>query len=332
MKPKASVIIPAYNAEKTLGDCLASLRKQSIRGFETIVVDDGSTDETAAITKKFRNIKLLRQKNSGPAKARNWGAKKARGGIIVFTDSDCVAEKDFLKEMLKPFSEKAIAGVQGKYKSAQKEFFARLTQLEIEQRHEKMAAMDSIDFMGSYAAAYRKKVFQKMNGFDTSYPMASGEDTDLSFRISKAGHKMVFAPKAIVWHTHPSTWKKYFKVKFYRAFWRTKVYEKHKDKAIKDSYTSKAVKSQILFLCGIALGIIGHMLNFAGLEINPAIINYWLIGSVILFFASTLPFAAWTWSKSRITAVFSIIVALPKTFFFATGFFLGLVRKVRNSI
>ncbi|MDD5163413.1 MAG: glycosyltransferase [Candidatus ainarchaeum sp.] len=249
---KASVIIPAYNAEKTIGQCLEALEKQAFGNFEVIVVDDGSKDKTAEIVEKFKGTKLLRQKNSGPAAARNLGAKSAKGEIIVFTDSDCIAEKNFLDEILAPFSDKRVAGVQGKYKSRQKEDFAVITQEEIEHRHKKIESK-LIDSIGSYAAAYRKDVFEMMGGFDTSFPKASGEDTDLSYRISEAGYKMVFAEKAIVWHTHPNTLRKYLEVKFLRAFWRIKVYGKHKQKTVHDSYTSTAMKAQIIAMAGILI-------------------------------------------------------------------------------
>lgn len=321
---KASVIIPAFNAEKTIGECLAALQKQSFRDFEIIVVDDGSKDGTAEIVKKFKGAKLLRQKNAGPAAARNLGAKNARGGIIVFTDSDCVAEKNFLEEMIAPFSGKCIAGVQGKYRSRQKEFFARLTQLEIEQRHEKMAKRHFIDFMGSYAAAYRKKVFEEMKGFDTGFPIASGEDADLSFRISKAGYKMVFSEKAVVWHTHPKTFLKYLKIKFFRAFWRTKLYGKHSDKIAGDSYTSKAIKIQLGFLGLLAVSVIYSIMNPQA--------YFFAIGFFALLLASAIPFAAWVFRRDRAVGLLFPVIAFLRTIFFGFGFFFGTIRQIRNLI
>jgi glycosyltransferase involved in cell wall biosynthesis len=328
---KASVIIPAYNAEKTIGQCLEALENQSFRDFETIVVDDGSKDKTAEIVEKFKGVKLLQQKNSGPAAARNLGAKNAKCEIIVFTDSDCIAEKNFLNEILAPFSDKKVAGVQGKYKSRQKELVARLTQLEIEQRHEKMARQESIDFMGSYAAAYKKSVFDEMTGFDTSFPMASGEDTDLSFRIAKAGYKMVFAEKAIVWHTHPSSLWKYLRIKFFRAFWRTKLYGKHREKMVADSYTSNALKVQI----------IGFILVLTGIVLGYFIYPFWfwiillegvVIATAILFVLSSMPFISWAWKKDLKVAVLFPLFAFCRTIFFALGLVLGTIRQVRNSI
>ncbi|MDD5148092.1 MAG: glycosyltransferase [Candidatus ainarchaeum sp.] len=321
---KASVIIPAFNAEKAIKQCLEALEKQTTGNFEVIVVDDGSTDKTPELAKKFRGIRLLQQKNSGPAAARNLGAKNAKGEIIIFTDSDCIAEKNFLEEMLAPFADKKIAGVQGKYKSRQKELAARLTQLEIEQRHEKMAKQESIDFMGSYAAAYRKKVFEEMKGFDTSYPMASGEDTDLSFRISKAGHKMVFSEKAVVWHTHPASFLKYLRIKFYRAFWRTKLYGKHKDKIVNDSYTSLMIKIQLAVSYFFIASVIVAGFNSDALKFSAI--------SIIVFFITTIPFAAWAFGRDKTIGIVFPGIAFCRTISFGIGLIAGTIRQVRNSI
>jgi len=94
-----SVIIPAYNAEATIQACVESIKSSDFRGtFEIIVVDDGSTDRTARIAKKL-NVTLFRQKNAGAAAAKNVGAKKARGKVIIFLDSDVLFFKDTLRKM-----------------------------------------------------------------------------------------------------------------------------------------------------------------------------------------------------------------------------------------
>ncbi len=317
---KATVIIPAYNAGKTIEKCLASLREQSFKDFETIVVDDGSKDKTPEIAKSFRGVNLLQQENAGPAKARNKGAAKARGKILVFLDSDCVPEKNWLREMLAPFSDKTIAGVQGKYLNSQRELIARFTHLEIEQRYEKMAKSEFIDFIGSYSAAYRKSVFNEMNGFDTGFPMASGEDTDLSFRISEAGHKMKFNQNARVYHFHPISFTKYLKVKFFRAFWRTKIYRKHAGKMLKDSYTSQLIKIQTLLF---------YIITFAAL-LSPFVPQAAFTAPIagILLVAATLPFAIWALPKDRLVAIVSPIIIILRTIMFGLGLAFGTINQL----
>ncbi|MDP2973976.1 MAG: glycosyltransferase, partial [Candidatus Diapherotrites archaeon] len=320
-KINASVIVPVHNGEKTIAECLQSiLNQKNDFPFEVIVVNDGSTDNTAAIAKQFKKARLISQKRQGPAVARNNGASEADGNVIVFIDSDCVAAQNWLQEMVSPLHSMEIAGVQGRYKSKQKQLIARLIQLEIEQRHDKMAEQQFIDFMGSYSAAYRKSVFQEMHGFDTSFPMASGEDTDLSFRINKMGHKLFFNPKAVVFHTHPTSLHRYLKVKFYRAFWRAKVYGKHKGKIAKDSYTSQAIKAQILIVLFLFLSIIA--------AIFLPIATYAAGILALLLFLSGLPFAFWALKRDKAVGLIAPFVSVIRAIVFAAGLALGTINEL----
>ncbi|MFH1391815.1 MAG: glycosyltransferase family 2 protein, partial [Candidatus Diapherotrites archaeon] len=198
---KISVIIPAYNSEKTIGNCIEAIRNQDFsEPFEIIVVDDGSKDETSDAAEELGAV-VLKQKNSGPAKARNLGAKNAKGDILVFTDADCVPEQNWLKEMTAPFKHKEIIGVQGAYNTKQKSITARFNQIEIEERYDRMKRKsETLDWIGSYSAGYRKKDYLEVGGFDESFPKASGEDPELSYKLAKLGKKLVFNPKAIVYH------------------------------------------------------------------------------------------------------------------------------------
>ncbi len=169
-----SVIIPSYNSEKTIGNCIKALQSQSIKNyeveekssgsahinqkFEIIVVDDGSNDKTVDIVKSFKTVKFFKRQHKGPASARNFGAKAARGDILLFTDSDCEPEENWIAEMAAPFSDKSVVGVSGTYRTRQKEIIARFAQYEIEERHAKMAAMKSIDFIGTFSAGDRKDI------------------------------------------------------------------------------------------------------------------------------------------------------------------------------
>ncbi|MEK6894331.1 MAG: glycosyltransferase family A protein [Nanoarchaeota archaeon] len=108
-----SVIIPMYNEEKDIVSCLSSLKKQSHKNIEIILVDDGSTDRTVEVAKQQAikdkiKITILNQKHGGPGKARNLGASKANGEILVFVDSDMTFDKDYIKNLIKPINRKVI--------------------------------------------------------------------------------------------------------------------------------------------------------------------------------------------------------------------------------
>ncbi|MBF0368614.1 MAG: glycosyltransferase [Magnetococcales bacterium] len=250
-----SVVVPAFNAENHIRGCLEALLNQSqpAESFEIIVVDDGSTDQTGEIIRSFP-VSYFHQENQGPAAARNRGAGQARGEVILFTDSDCVPEPDWIVEMLKPFQNPEVAAVKGAYITRQREWVARFSQLEFEERFEMLSGVEAIDMVDTYSAGFRREIFQGMKGFDISFPVANNEDTELSYRMVAAGHRMVFNPKAVVAHlNHPNSAWGYYKLKFGRGYWRMVVYRRFPDKMLKDTYTPKALKLQVLFL-GALLG------------------------------------------------------------------------------
>jgi cellulose synthase/poly-beta-1,6-N-acetylglucosamine synthase-like glycosyltransferase len=252
MKKRASVIIPVFNEEKNIPDCLNSLLNQSLKHsqYEIIVIDDGSTDNTDKIIEEnFSNsVKLIKQNKKGPAAARNKGAELAESDIIVFTDADCELDANWLREMIIPIEKQNVDGVQGRYKSKQNNIVARFTQHEIEQRYKLLNRKKYIDFVSTYSAAYKKEVFMSVGGFNTDYKISSGEDTELSYKLQKQGYKMIFNQNAICYHHHPESLLDYLRTKFYRGFWRILLYRNHKSKIAKDSYTPFFLKLQVVMV------------------------------------------------------------------------------------
>ena len=118
LMPQVSVIIPIYNSEKYLHECLDSVINQTYKDIEIILVDDGSTDKSSSIcdeyAKKDERIKVFHTSNNGPSHARNIGIDNATGEYIVFQDSDDYIElnmiEDTVKEALKSDSDLVISG------------------------------------------------------------------------------------------------------------------------------------------------------------------------------------------------------------------------------
>ncbi len=104
---KVSIIIPAYNEEKVIGQCLESLENQSYKDIEVIVVDDGSTDKTI---EKVKGLQLLKQTHKGPGVARNLGVKQASGEIVVFVDADMTFDSHFIEKLTQPIREGKTIG------------------------------------------------------------------------------------------------------------------------------------------------------------------------------------------------------------------------------
>jgi cellulose synthase/poly-beta-1,6-N-acetylglucosamine synthase-like glycosyltransferase len=295
---KVTVIVPAYNARKTIEKCVDALLRQGFprNDYEVIVVDDGSADGTADVVKACP-VKYVYQKNQGPATARNVGAREAKGEIILFTDADCVPSVNWIGEMIKPFSNNDVVAVKGAYLTNQRGVVARFAQLEFEERFDMLKKAESIDMVDTYSAGFRKGVFLKMGGFDTSFPVANNEDTELSYRMSKLGYKMVFNPDAIVYHlNHPDTIKRYARLKFGRGYWRTVVYKKFPEKMLKDTYTPQTLKLQIL---SSILFVIAFLLTI----FCPPLKVYPILFAVIFFALSILPFTLSALKKDPITGI-----------------------------
>ncbi len=228
-----SIIVPAYNAATTVGECIQACLDQTHASTEVIVIDDGSTDDTAAVAQSFP-ISYIHQENRGPAAARNHGARIAFGKIVAFTDADCVPDPDWIESLLRGFEEGTVA-VGGTYGIRnESSLLARLIHEEIVLRHRNFN--DTVDFLGSFNVAYEKEAFEKAGGFDESFPIASAEDNDLAYRLQDAGGELRFTSDARVAHYHPTKLWPYLRTQLWHGYWRMKLYAKHPRRSNGDRY------------------------------------------------------------------------------------------------
>lgn len=319
-----SVIIPLHNAAGPIVDLLLALLRQTRTPDEILVVDDGSTDGSRQVVRDWMaehpelNIILIRQKNLGPAAARNRGTVESQGDFLVFVDSDCLPLPDWLEKMVKAFDDPQVVGVQGAYRCDQPELIAQFCQLEIEDRYNRMKQAEHIDFIGTYAAAYRRTVFFQQGSFDTRYPMASGEDADFSFRLASRGYCMVFRPEAVVCHRHPTSLPAYLRQKYWRAYWRNLIYRHHFSKMWKDSYTPQTLKLQTVLGILFPLSTIGWLVGGWWAWV-PLVV---LIGILVL----CMPFTLWTMRRSLMIGLVTPLLLFLRTIVFALGTIHGVAK------
>lgn len=237
-QPSVAIVIPVYNAEKTIAASVEGALAQDYLGpLEVIVVDDGSTDRSAEILKQFPALKIFQQTNSGPAVARNQGAQMAQSEIIFFTDSDCVPEKNWVSTQLPFWNEEKIGAVAGSYGIANPQSrLAYFIQAEILYRH-RVRMPEYPKVFGSYNFSMPRKLFWELGGFNTGYRFASGEDNDLSYKINQAGYRIHFAKESIVNHYHTESLRKYLHEQYRHGFWRVKMYREHPEMMKGDGYT-----------------------------------------------------------------------------------------------
>lgn len=284
-------------------------------------MDDGSFDNTiAVIEKNFSSIvRLIKQKKLGPATARNRGVATANTSVVVFTDADCQLDSRWLENMIDPIENGEAVGVQGRYKSRQKNLIARFVQYEIEERYKIFGKSTYIDFLSTYSAAYKKEIFLDVGGFDPKYKTSSGEDSDLSYRFHCTGYKLIFNDKAICYHFHPENLSDYLRVKFYRGFWRSLLYSNHKRKIVKDSYTPFSLKLQVAMFYLLPIFFIIWVVNsFYG--------YIFLLSWLVVFFFSMLSFVCFLLKKSVYIAVFSPLIIFLRAYVIASGLFIGSIK------
>jgi len=317
---KASVIVPAYNAAQTIEECIEALLKQSAPQdeYEVILVDDGSTDGTTTLAQSY-GVQVLTQHHCGPAAARNAGAGEATGEIILFTDADCAPTRMWIEEMTRAFAaDPEVVGVKGTYLTRQRELVARFVQIEYEDRYDRTARQERIDFIDTYSAGYRRDVFLANGGFDTTFPTASVEDQELSFRLARKGYRMVFAPEARVYHRHDVSLGEYTRRKFNIGYWKALLTQWHPERLVRDSHTPQTLKLQIVLL---GLGA----LSLLAAPQWPR--SLWIVGGMAsLFLVSAFPFVAKAATKHlAVAAVSPFLLALRATSL-GLGFALGKAR------
>lgn len=271
---RATIIIPAYNAAATLDECLRACTTQRGPECEIIVVDDGSTDATGDIARRYP-VRYFYQENAGPAAARNHGAREARGDIFAFTDADCVPQEDWIEQLVSAFDADMVAAAGGTYGIMNpSNLLARLIHDEIRYRHDRQAS--EVDFLGSFNVAYHRSYFERAGGFDESYTMASGEDNDLAYRIHDLGGILRFVPQAVVGHYHPEKLSSYLRTQRWHGYWRVKLYRDHPHRTKGDTYAPRAdLLAPIVVLLTIAsFPIIMIVLPLPGIGLIAALLLY----------------------------------------------------------
>lgn len=256
--PLVSIIIPVYNEEKVIRDCLESLSAQSYRPMEIILVDDGSTDKSTQIVKAF-GVTLLEQNHRGPGLARNLGAKKAKGQILVFVDSDMTFEKDFVGDLVAPIIKGQTIGTFSRNEMVknQDNIWSVCWNINKNLPKDRMLPQDYPNHAPVFRAILKTE-FEKVGGFE-----ASGQYTDDWSLSRKLGKDSTLASGAFYYHSNPSSLAEVWK----QARWIGK------NEFISGSL-SRRIRSLILysvpasFVLGITKSILGLNMYFLSFKLT----------------------------------------------------------------
>src|SRR2546422_11164192 len=208
---KASVIVITYNGRHHLDACFSSLEKQSADAYETILIDNGSQDDSADfVRRKFPRVRVIESKtNLGFAGGNNLAAKEATGDVLVFLNDDTEVDPGWLERLLSPFDSDPRVAIAG---CKMIDFFDRDVEIRIlcdlfgsainygVPRSPDSPGYEDVFYVPGFALAIRKAVFREVGGFDDSYFMFA-EDIDLDWRAfafsppTGGGRRAVGLPK-----------------------------------------------------------------------------------------------------------------------------------------
>lgn len=200
--PFVTVIVPVWNGGALIRGCVASLEAQTYPRdrYEIIVVDNGSTDDTADIVRAFPEVRLMFEPVASSYRARNLALTAAAGELVAFTDADCVAASDWIRAGVALFGERPDTGVA----AGRIEFYDTGAGAKMCSDYDRIFA--TFDQEGNARAGWAvtanwmswKSVVDAVGGFDST--LKSIGDSDLARRIRNAGHPIVYAPDMLVRH------------------------------------------------------------------------------------------------------------------------------------
>jgi len=280
--PLVSVIVPAYNEEKVIGNCAESILASNYKNIEVILVDDGSKDGTYDVMKQYHdppNVLALTKPNGGKASALNLGYRYSRGEILLFVDADGIFTPTTIQEMLALFTSEKVGAVCGN--DAPVNLDRPLTQLMCLQTHVgtgfvrralaqinclpivsgnngafRRSVLDITDPAGG--ASFRRELEQLWEGkgqppFRTGF---IGEDLELTWRVHRAGYQVRFAPQAVVLAEVPSTIKSLWKQRVRWARGLLQTVRLHRDMFFNLKYGSLGLYLPINFFNMVIIPIL----------------------------------------------------------------------------
>ena len=235
--PRVSVVVCAYNAADTIGECLSSLDALDYPDVEVVVVNDGSKDRTGELTHAWQESTRLTAQvidvaNGGLSLARNIGLEHATGEIVAYTDADVRVDPLWLAYLVQPFLRSDVVGAGGPNvvpadDSAMAQCVARApggpTHVLLDDR--------IAEHVPGCNMAFRREALRAIGGFNPLY-LRAGDDVDVCWRLQARGWKIGFSPAALVWHRHRASVKAYWRQQVGYGEGETWLALKHPDKFI----------------------------------------------------------------------------------------------------
>jgi GT2 family glycosyltransferase len=208
--PRISVVVCTYNGAATLPECLQGATSVRYPDYEVIVVDDGSTDASAAIATEH-DVKLIRTPNRGLSAARNAGLAAAEGEIVAYLDDDARPDPDWLTFLAAGFADSDHAGIGGPNLPPEDESPVGRCVANAPGGPVHVLLSDTVaEHIPGCNMAFRRSALAAIGGFDAQFRVA-GDDVDVCWRLQAAGHTLGYHPAALVWHRRRATLRRFFR-------------------------------------------------------------------------------------------------------------------------
>ena len=311
---KYSFIIPVFNRPDEVDELLNSLTTQTLRDFEVVVVEDGSSVPCKDVTEKYADKLLIHyyyKDNSGPGQTRNYGVERASGEYMLILDSDCILPDTYLEEVEKELQHKeadafggpdraheSFTDVQKAINYAMTSFF---TTGGIRGGKKKMDKF----YPRSFNMGVKKSVYQALDGFSK---MRFGEDIDFSIRIFKGGYACRLFPEAWVWHKRRTDLKKFFKQVHNSGIARINLYKKYPE----------SLKLVHLLPAVFTLGVVFLLL--------ASLVCGWSL-SLLVLFALIICIDSTLQNKSLKIGLLSVVASFIQLTGYGTGFLIAWWKR-----
>jgi glycosyltransferase involved in cell wall biosynthesis len=252
-----SIVVPAYNAAKTIGECLTAARNLDYTGeLEIIVVNDGSSDRTAEIASAVKGVSVIDTPRGGVARARNTGTRAAQYEIIVQLDSDAILQPNWLRQIVPLFDDPKLGAAAGYAVTGNKSLVGKLMGYDVELRLDRID--DYTNQLYTMNTAYRRHALFEVGLF--SDRLRAAEDVDVSRRLVEAGYRLRLNKQARCTHYWRDDLKGYLKQQYDYAYYRPEIGRRFKKSH--DDGAGLAMILQAPFTALIlAVGLLGSLVS-----------------------------------------------------------------------
>lgn len=342
--PRVSVVVCNYNGDETLAETLASLVAIDYPDYEVIYVDDGSTDDSLAIARRYQDrIRIIEQENRGLGVARNVGAEAATGDVVAYIDSDAYADSDWLRYLVLAMESNGAAAAGGPNLTPPTD--GLMAQL-IATCPGNPACVMTDDVQADHVAgvnmAFRRDALLSIGGFDPIHRKA-GDDVDVCWRLLDASHRIAFAPAAIVWHHRRPSIRRYLKQQFGYGEAENQLERKHPERFNLGGYIrwrgrvyqaprrSSSVCRPFVYhgTFGTAMFQTLYQRDASCLTVGPTMVHWHLLWLALLMIAPLYP---WTLPLAGALALASVWVAVSHGIATLVPVRLSPVRRVQKVV